>query len=174
MQSGVNRVGHQKIDGRDKSSNAGKSGESTQHTTHTRLHCSTPFSQQSVSEREREREGKMEHGTDVLMDQRRNPPQNNCWISADIYNTLPSIPCRNNVERERVKMDRHIALERRSQAHHSFYLFFFMFFLSIPFFDYIIIPPFLPPSIRRRVVVFGWVDPGVRDDFQTLMMMMGI
>lgn len=55
MQSGVNRVGHQKIDGRDKSSNAGKSGESTQHTTHTRLHCSTPFSQQSVSERERER-----------------------------------------------------------------------------------------------------------------------
>lgn len=116
MQSGVNRVGHQKIDGRDKSSNAGKSGESTQHTTHTRLHCSTPFSQQSVSEREREREGKMEHGTDVLMDQRRNPPQNNCWISADIYNTLPSIPCRNNVERERVKMDRHIALERRSQA----------------------------------------------------------
>ena len=143
-------------------------------TQHTLDYTAARLSVSSQSVREREREGKMEHGTDVLMDQRRNPPQNNCWISADIYNTLLSIPCRNSVERERVKMDRHIALERRSQAHHSFYLFFFMFFLSIPFFDYIIIPPFLPPSIRRRVVVFGWVDPGVRDDFQTLMMMMGI
>ena len=49
MQSGVNRVGHQKIDGRDKSSNAGKSGEDY---TAARLSVSS----QSVRERERERE----------------------------------------------------------------------------------------------------------------------
>lgn len=110
MQSGVNRVGHQKIDGRDKSSDAGKSGESTQHT----LHAFQSAVSQPVAE--------TEHGTDALMDQRRKSSAKQLLDRSRYTHTHT---------KRKVKVDRHIALEWRGGGARRILL-----SLPIPFFFY--------------------------------------
>lgn len=128
MQSGVNRVGHQKIDGRDKSSNAGKSGESTQHT----LHAFQSAVSQPVAE--------TEHGTDALMDQRRKSSTKQLLDRSRYIHTHTHTAQSQSGSSYRVRVERRWSPADPSRS------------LPIPFFFIIIIPPLLLTSSPTSLI----------------------